>query len=334
MNIKDIGEFGLIARMAPMFLKDLPEGFTGIGDDCAVIPRKEENSLLVTTDLLIENTHFLIEKISPEDLGFKSLAVNLSDIAAMGGRPTGSFLSLGIPHRTAVDWLDRFFSGFQSLAAAESIHLLGGDTTSSPDHLVINVAVLGDVHPAKCKRRSAARTGDIICLTGRVGDSAGGLKILLENLPRNEPGERLIQSHNRPQPHTSEGIWLSEYSSVHAMIDLSDGIHSDIQRIMEQSRRGAEIHLDKLPLSDDLRQTASQFGWDPASIGVAGGEDYVLLCTVDPNEYVRLADAFSRHFGKSLINIGAILPLESGIRYFSCGRIVKDDFKGFEHFSA
>lgn len=334
MNIKDIGEFGLIARMAPLFLKDLPSGFTGIGDDCAVIPFNKEKSLLMTTDLLIEKTHFLREKIPPEDLGFKALAVNLSDIAAMGGRSLGAFLSLGIPQRTSVDWLDRFFSGLHDLAAQEGVHLLGGDTTSSPDHLAINVAVLGDVHPDKCKRRSAAKTGDVICLTGRVGDSAGGLKVLLKNLPPSETGERLIQKHNRPRPHTSEGAWLSEFSTVHAMIDLSDGIHSDIQRIAEQSHCGAAIHLDKLPLSPDLRQTASHFGWDPAHIGAAGGEDYVLLCTVDPDGYGRLAAAFFQHFGNSLYNIGAILPPESGIRYFSSGRLVKDDFKGYEHFSS
>jgi thiamine-monophosphate kinase len=332
MNIKNIGEFGLIARMAPLFSKDLPGDITGIGDDCAVIPREEGDSQLVTTDLLIENTHFLTEKISPDDLGFKALAVNLSDIAAMGGRPFGAFLSLGIPERTTVDWLDRFFSGFYGLASEESVYLLGGDTTSAPDHLVINVAVLGNVHPAKCKRRRGAGVGDLICLTGSVGESAGGLRILLDNLPRSDRAEILIQRHHRPRPHMAEGAWLSEFSAVHAMIDLSDGIHSDIQRIMERSHCGAEIHLDWLPLSRALREAASQFGWDAASVGASGGEDYVLLCTIDPDEYDRLAGAFAKQFGKPLSRIGSILPHESGIRFYSAGRRVKKEFKGFEHF--
>ena len=273
-----------------------------------------------------------MDRISPEDLGYKSLAVNLSDIAAMGGRPFGAFLSLGIPEQTGVDWLDRFFSGFSSLASEENVFLLGGDTTASPDRLVINVAVLGSVHPSKCKMRSAAEVKDIICVTGCVGDSTAGLRILLEDLPRNDITEKLIESHHKPRPHTAEGAWLSDFEFVHAMIDLSDGIHSDIQRIMERSDCGAAIDLNRLPLSSEIRRAASQFHWDPSAIGVSGGEDYILLCTVSPSEFHSLADEFYRRFGRNLPKIGTILPADSGLSFFSAGRKVKTLPRGFEHF--
>lgn len=333
LKISDIGEFGLISRIAARFSGNLPEGVIGIGDDCAVFPREGGTSQLLTTDLLIENTHFLIKRITPEDLGYKALAVNLSDIAAMGGRALGAFLSLGIPRRTNIDWLERFFSGFHKLSEEEGVSLLGGDTTSAPDHLVINVAVLGEVPPARCKMRSGAREGDIICLTGPVGDSAGGVKVLLEDLPHSKSADTLIRRHHRPRPHTKEGAWLSEFSGVHAMIDLSDGIHSDIQRIMERSHCGAEIHLDRLPLSLELREAADLYSWDAAAIAASGGEDYVLLCAVASEELKSIGDSFSRRFGRPLAQIGTIRPAESRLGFYSAGRAVKKSLQGFQHFS-
>ncbi len=235
MKLSAIGEFGFIHRISPPFLKNLPNAVVGIGDDCAVLPWKENESLLVTTDMLIEDIHFIRSKISPRDLGYKSLAVNLSDIAAMGGTPESAYLSLGIPKYFDVEWMDDFYTGLHELAESERVHLLGGDTTKSPTHLVINITVLGKANPRLIKYRSTAKQDDIICVTDFLGDSGGGLKCLLENKLFGDDVMYLIQRHHRPRAHIAEGIWLAMQEGVHAMMDVSDGIDSDLHRIMERS---------------------------------------------------------------------------------------------------
>ena len=146
-DLSDIGEFGLIKRFSRQFMTDLPAGVTGIGDDCAVIPLNEKEALLFTTDMLIADRHFIPDKIPPRQLGKKSLAVNLSDIAAMGGEPYSAFLSIGIPSGLEISWLDEFFTGIRELCRDTGTWFLGGDTTKSPDRLVINISVIGRVDP-------------------------------------------------------------------------------------------------------------------------------------------------------------------------------------------
>jgi len=180
LKIEDLGEFGFIARFSPDFVKNLPPAVLGIGDDCAVLPWKDRKKLLITTDLLVEGVHFLSQRISPADLGYKSLAVNLSDIAAMGGRPRWAFLSMAIRPGMAISSLDEFFRGWKQLGRRAGVHLLGGDTTRSKDGLVINVVVAGEADKKYIKYRSTARPGQVVAVTGNLGDSAGGLKLILE----------------------------------------------------------------------------------------------------------------------------------------------------------
>ncbi|MBN1481681.1 thiamine-phosphate kinase [candidate division KSB1 bacterium] len=333
MNLADIGEFGLIHRFAPQFLRDVQDNILGIGDDCAVIPHGQSESLLITTDLLLEDIHFLRSKIRPRELGRKSLAVNLSDIAAMGGTPLAAFLSLAIPKDTLVEWLDAFFAGLHSLSDETATPLLGGDTTQSKCGIVINIAVLGKAHPQQIKYRSTARVGDVICVTDVLGDSGGGLNILLQNLEHETDPDMqyLVQTHHNPTPQLAEGQWLAEQPSVNAMLDVSDGIDSDIQRIMEESKVGARIDIESIPISSSLNATSTRFGWNAKEIAATGGEDYCLLCTIDPKKYDEMANKFEKKFNKPLFRIGVIQPGEL-LHYYQDNQSVDFAKHGWNHF--
>jgi thiamine-monophosphate kinase len=331
MNISSIGEFELIRRFSAPFQKSLPGGTTGIGDDCAVIPWKDGRSLLVTTDMLVEEIHFLREGIPPRDPGYKSLAVNLSDIAAMGGAPESAYLSVGLPGEIALDWIDEFFFGMRELADEEGVFLLGGDTTRSPAPLIINVVVIGTVRSARVKHRSDARMGDTVCVTGQLGDSGAGLRILIEKTPMDDDASHLLRRHYRPRAHVGEGSWLGAREEVHAMMDVSDGIDSDIRRIMERSQCGAKIHLDRLPLSRQLEHFAGRCGWDPVEIAATGGEDYCLLATVDSAGWADVAAGFEEAFGRPLTAIGSVT--ESGLSYMRGDEPAELGKKGFNHFT-
>ncbi|MGA2587291.1 MAG: thiamine-phosphate kinase [Candidatus Aminicenantales bacterium] len=332
LKLSAIGEFGLIRRFSPAFSKDLPPGVVGIGDDAAVLPWKKDACLLVTTDMLIENVHFLRSEIGPRDLGVKALAVNLSDIAAMGGSPRSAFLSLGIPGKIDVEWLDAFFRGMAEQAKASGVRLLGGDTTQSPGPIVINVVVLGRVRRTRLKLRSGARTGDIIGVTGFLGDSGAGLRVLLDDLPRGKDEAHLIRRHHRPRAHLAEGAWLAARDDVTAMMDVSDGIDSDLRRIMERSHCGAVVDLDDLPLSGPLRRAGKKYGWDVRGLAAAGGEDYCLLATIRPDRYERITAGFERKFGRPLSRIGRIEGKKEGLRYRAAGKTVELKRRGFDHF--
>jgi thiamine-monophosphate kinase len=332
IKLSDLGEFGLIKRFARQFLKDIPGKYTGIGDDCAVIPLNEKEALLVTTDMLIEDSHFIKNKISAFDLGQKSLMVNLSDIAAMGGIPGSAYLSIGLTAGTDIEWIDEFFNGIKKVCDEYDIFLLGGDTTRSPDRLVINFVVLGTGIQKNIKRRSAAVPGDIICINDFVGDSGGGLQILLNNLPEDYDSKYLIKRHNIPRANIREGKWLSAWKEVHAMIDISDGIESDIHRIMESSNVGAEIDLDQVPLSLELQKIAGKYNWNAHEIGVSGGEDYCLMFTVSEGKLDKLMSDYEKEFKKPVYKIGRINNVTGDLTFHYDGKIIGLIKHGFDHF--
>jgi thiamine-monophosphate kinase len=331
-DLSDLGEFGLIHRISRRFFPGLPAGITGIGDDCAVIPVNENEALLFTTDMLIEDRHFIQGRISARELGEKSLAVNLSDIAAMGGEPHSAFLSIGIPDGLEVEWLDDFFTGIRDLCQDTGTLFLGGDTTRSPGGLVINIGVIGRADPSRIKKRSTAMPGDIICVNDAVGDSGGGLRILLENRHLDDDAGYLVRRHHLPRAHLEEGKWLARRDQVNAMIDLSDGIESDIQRIMESSGCGAEIELSLVPLSDELIRVCGTYHWDAAEIGISGGEDYCLMCTVPEQYFGELENAYNARFGSPLYGIGKITGDRGSLKFTRDGKAVASGIHGYDHF--
>jgi len=332
VKLSEIGEFGLINRFSPPFLHGLPAGVVGIGDDAAIIDRGGGEALLVTTDTLVEEIHFLRAKTSPRDLGEKSLAVNLSDIAAMGGTPTSALLALGLPRDTSVEWIDEFFAGLHDLAALERVALLGGDTTRSPGPILITMTVLGRASLSHIKRRSAAQAGDILCVTGDLGESAGGLRVMLDGLPLGDDERYLLEHHHRPRAHLAEGRLLGAQGGVRAMMDVSDGIDSDIRRIMEQSSCGARIELEQLPVSAVLRSACVRHGWDMMELVLTGGEDYCLLLSVDPSAMASVSRAFRQEFARELAAIGTITRARGRLELFRDGRPALVGKHGFDHF--
>jgi thiamine-monophosphate kinase len=333
MKLSTIGEFGFIERIAPPLLAHLPHGTLGIGDDCAVIPWKENASLLVTTDMLVEDIHFLRAKIPAKDLGYKSLAVNLSDIAAMGGTPHSAFISIGIPANIEVEWLDEFYSGMRELAETECARILGGDTTKSPAHLVINITAIGTAEPRSIKYRSTAQAGDRLCVTDVLGDSGAGLRVLLEDKCTDDDSRYAVQRHHRPRAQIAEGAWLAAQQGVHAMMDVSDGIDSDIRRIMECSSCGAQICAQDLPVSQPLRRLSERFGWDIIELAATSGEDYCLLTTIAPQDYPAVAREFERKFNRPLTAIGVITEKGRGLEYLEDGKHTELKKHGYNHFA-
>lgn len=321
-TLKELGEFGLIARIRERFTA--PEGVTGIGDDCAVLPRRDGRDTLVSTDMLVEGTHFLRGDIPPYALGWKSAAVNLSDIAAMGGNPLGTFLSLALPACLDGAWIDEFLRGYAAVSERFGAALLGGDTTASPDRICINVAVLGECPSGSARKRSDARPGDLVCVTGTLGDSAGGLKAILEGAERDADVRTLVDRHYLPIPRIDEGLRLAAASGVHAMMDISDGIGSDLSHILEASGAGAEVDVRTLPLSPALKRVCDHLGWDATQLAVSGGEDYELLFTIDPEAEATLDVPHTV--------IGRITESSRGRPGMTEWRGTDRSFSGFDHF--
>ena len=314
------GEFGFIDFIKERF--SCPEGIIGIGDDCAVMPCGE-GELIYSTDMLMEGVHFLRNTASPEDIGWKSLAVNLSDIAAMGGTPVATFLSIALPKDAQGEWAERFIDGYAQLSHKFGVPLLGGDTTSSLRDIAINVGVLGRVPCGKSIRRSGAVVGDKIYVTGRLGDSAGGLQAILNGWERTPEVQSLIQSHIRPMPRLAEGAALMRTGLVGAMMDISDGIASDLRHILNASNIGAQVALNKLPISSDLKSICNTYGLDKHTLATCGGEDYELLFTA--------TEGIEKLLDFPIYQIGEIVTGDT-LSWSMNGVIVEFNAQGFNHF--
>jgi len=307
----------------------------GIGDDCAVLEPASGSLLLATTDLLIEDVHFRRRWAAPTDIGWKALAVNVSDIAAMGGRPRWGLIALACPDAVTVEEAEGFYAGVQALATEHDVVIVGGDTCASPGGWIVNVTLLGEAVRAPLLR-STARAGDVIAVTGSLGRSAAGLALLEANpAPAGVPGDAradVTAAHLRPRPRTREGLWLGEAGGVTAMIDLSDGLATDLGHLCEESAVGARVDLARIPVDGSVREVARALGRDAVHWATGGGEDYELLLSCAPDAFDRLAGGLARATGTALTAVGEMMPVADGIRYLdACGEAVSIG-PGFEHF--
>lgn len=327
MNLSRLGEFGLIQRIRDA----MPAGRgvrIGIGDDAAWVDHPSGSSL-VTADLLIENIHFKLKWISLYELGYKSLAVNLSDIAAMGGSPAYAVLSVGIPRNFDSNKIDQFYRGVRALARASGVAVVGGDTNVAP-MLIISVCAIG-APPRRPIRRSGAKVGDDIYVTGTLGDAALGLKLLQAGKSRVKGPlfSKLVARQHRPTPRIAAGALLAKESLATAMIDVSDGLIQDLGHVCNASATGALVYNDALPLSDAYRAVA---GKDGTIYALNGGEDYELLFCARRKRRVDIEKLRSQ-LRLRITRIGTCVAAERGIQVVdSVGKALSIRAGGHDHF--
>lgn len=335
MKLTELGEFAFIDRIAPGCQRGDPARvIRGIGDDAAVV-EVPGGVLVLTTDMLIERVHFLRGTITPRQLGYKSLAVNLSDIAAMGAVPHEALISIAIPPTVSVEELDEVYDGMKELAAQSRVNLLGGDTTGSKQDLCLNIVVTGSAAEDEILYRSGARVGDRILVTGTLGDSAGGLVVILEQPSIDEKCARtLVEAHHLPELYLDEARLLARSGAAGAAIDLSDGLASDLRHVCRASKVGAVVDVASVPLSPALRELCSATGRDPLRLALAGGEDYRLLVTVAPDRTDELRSAVAASTGRQLFDVGEIVPGNEILLRQADGGTAPLSHSGWDHFAA
>lgn len=314
------------------FIESLRKKFAleRVGDDCAVLPKDSKTDLVITSDMLVEDIDFRLDWTRAEFLGHKALAVSLSDIAAIGARPQWAMLSIGIPDKIwKTKFVDDFYKGFLKLAKKFGVALIGGDVSRTPDKIVIDSILLGETKKGKAILRSGARAGDSIFVTGSLGGAAAGLK-LLEKGERfekssNDPVQKLLIRQLKPNPQTEIGQILGEKNLATAMIDLSDGLSSDLAHLCRAGGVGATIFADKIPLDKNLEKLFP----DALDLALTGGEDFELLFTVDPKNLSKLETALKDF---PFERIGEITSKPEKIELIKDGKTSVLKPKGFRHF--
>jgi len=327
--LQEIGEFGLIHRIRKGITSSDPALVQGIGDDVAVIEMGKK-ALLITTDILIEDIHFDLSWTDPHQLGRKALAVNLSDIASMGGTPKYFLISIGLPKNLPLSFVSSFYRGLKKEATRFRVELIGGDTSLS-QKIVINICLLGEGRKKDLLFRRGARVGDDLFVSGTLGDAALGLRIL-QKKGKAKGAEGLIKKHLSPRPRLELGQAIAKHHWATAMIDVSDGLLIDTSHLIQESGVGVRIWEDQIPLSRFYRKWVHSFSKDPFRFALSGGEDYELLFTAPPELRERIS-SLARSLRIPITRIGEILPIKEGLH------IIKKDGKddspsrlGFEHF--
>lgn len=322
-EISSLGEFGLIEHLTKNTETNNASTLVSIGDDAAVIDHFGKQTV-ITNDLLVEGVHFDLMYTPLKHLGYKTVVVNVSDIYAMNATPTQLLLGIAFSNRFSVEALEEFYEGVQAACAYYDVDLIGGDTTSSQKGFFISCTAIGEVAPHKYVRRNGAKKGDLLCVSGDLGAAYLGLillerekKIYLENpaiQPNLEDEKYIIQRILKPEARKDVVAFLAEAEVVPtAMIDISDGLSSEILHICKQSDAGCMVYEEKLPVADDARQAAYKFNLDPSACALSGGEDYELLFTVRQDDYEKLKE------NSDISVIGYITDAEVGAHIYTKG---------------
>ncbi len=326
-------ETALIEALRQRFGPPPAEVVLGIGDDCAAIDLGGPDYLLWTLDTLVAGVHFDLSYTPLPKLGWKALAVNLSDVAAMGGEPRHALLSLGWPAHLDREGALALADGLARAAREYGVAVIGGDTVASPA-LTITVSLTGSVPSDQMLRRSGAKAGDLVYVTGPLGEAAAGLEVLRRRLNMDSAWlEALTQAHLAPRPHLRAGRLLAREGLATALIDLSDGVATDLYHICRASSLGARLRAEAVPLSPALTAAASLLSQDPLRLALAGGEDYQLLFTSPPGLAVALEQAFSQAGLPRPLALGEMVP---GSRVLLITAAGEQDISGtgYDHFPA
>jgi thiamine-monophosphate kinase len=327
-EIADLGEFGLIDHLTKNFETYNVSTIESVGDDAAVMDHFGKQTVM-TTDLLIEGIHFDLMYTPLKHLGYKSVIVNLSDVYAMNAQPTQITVSLGITNRFSVEALSEFYEGVYAACEKYKVDLVGGDTSSSQKGFIISVTAIGEVAPDQYIKRSTAQKGDLICVSGDLGGAFLGLtllerekKIYLEN-PKVQPdleGEDYIVGRILKPEARKDIIEFFDKQELRptAMMDVSDGISSEVLHIARKSGLGCKIYEDKLPIHESTRQAAFKFGLDPTVCALNGGEDYELIFTIKQEDHDKIV------LNEEISVIGYMTEQEEGCKFLSKGGNIFD----------
>jgi thiamine-monophosphate kinase len=302
-------EIELVRAIRKVLSGDAPGVVVAVGDDAAVVEPGRHQGIL-TADMLVDGVHFDLEATSPHDLGHKAVVVNVSDVAAMGGSPRYGLATIGLPPRVEGAWVMELYGGMREAADECGMALVGGDTSRS-DRAVLSVTVYGEVPSGRAVTRSGARPGDVLVVTGSLGGSAGGLRVVRaradqqKDLLSTEWGRDLLARHERPVARVGEGRTLAEAGAT-AMIDLSDGLSLDLARVCEESGVGARVRVPDLPLAPGLVDLAAATGADPHDLALHGGEDYELLAAVPRDAVDDARRRIVERYGTRVTEIGEV----------------------------
>jgi len=330
-TLGELGELGLIERIRRKARVGQKGVVLGIGDDCAAFRVPPGKLCLLTTDALVQGVHFDLSFLSYKDLGWRSLAVNLSDVAAMAGKAVGALVTLGLPQGMKVGEADELYAGMFELAKKFKMDLVGGDTVRSPV-LVLNLTVWGEVEPKKMATRSGAKPGDLLLVTGELGGAQAGLEVLSGAVQGITEPEPILERHRRPMPRLREAQALSKAGGVHAMIDISDGLASECQHLAKESRVGIEIWEEKIPILPVTRRVARAKELPGTDLALFGGDDYELLFTAPEGRAAKLEKALEKS-GTKVTVIGRVARGRPGVVMVTkSGERKKITRAGFDHF--
>lgn len=331
-----MNERGIIRELQSLFETDRRDLLRGIGDDCAVIAKDGLHAWLVTMDTLIEGVHFDLGWHPPEKLGQKAVAVNVSDIAAMGGQPAYLFLSLGVPEGFEPAWVRSFGEGIGKACKEYGCVLAGGDTVRTLAGIQVTITAVGEMETDQVVYRNGAKPDDIVWVSGTLGNAAAGLDLSRERSPVPEQFAGLVEAHLNPRPRMELSGALARSRMVNAMIDLSDGLATDLSHICLQSGTGAVIRAADLPASAALEEAGRLLERDPLRWMISGGEDYELLFTTPPAKKAEV-EKLAAETEIRLTPVGTIVR-DEGVRLLVVDRtegreIIRDvSFSGFDHF--
>ena len=306
-----------------------------MGDDAALIRIPKHRQILITTDLFVEGIDFHLKWSPFRQIGYKAMAANLSDIAAMGGIPRYALATIALPPRTRMESVEMLYEGMMSLGGEFNVRLIGGDTSAAHHGIMVTIVLIGEVEPRHALTRSGARPGDWIFVTGPLGNSRAGLELLMSGgrRKRKRSEAKLVQQHFYPVPRVKEGRLLATRRLATSMIDISDGLSSDLHHLCESSGVGARLDLHRIPVTKALTAYAKRKRRDPHLFALEGGEDFELLFTIRPFRMKELQRLQSKKRVQAF-RLGEITSKRHGVTVVDCHREKPLVVRGYEHFKA